>query len=145
MTQISNNLGEVVEYTYDAMGNRTSQLMKDASGKLAQQQTWAYDELGRLLRAVGAEGQTHKYGYDLNDNPTLSRTPKQHDTNSAYDALNRLVSSTDPLEGVTGLTYDAQDNLTQVVDPRGVTTRYEYDGLGNLTKLISPDLSLIHI
>jgi len=139
LTQISNNLGEVVEYTYDAMGNRTSQRMKDASGKLAQQQTWAYDELGRLLRAVGAEGQTHKYGYDLNDNPTLSRTPKQHDTNSAYDALNRLVSSTDPLEGVTGLTYDAQDNLTQVVDPRGVTTRYEYDGLGNLTKLISPD------
>ncbi|OLU17147.1 sugar-binding protein [Pseudomonas sp. PA1(2017)] len=139
LTQISNNLGEVVDYSYDAMGNRTSQRIKDASGTLAQQQTWAYDELGRLLRAVGAEGQTHRYGYDLNDNPTLSRTPKQHDTNSAYDALNRLVSSTDPLEGVTGMTYDAQDNLTQVVDPRGVTTRYEYDGLGNLTKLISPD------
>lgn len=139
LTQISNNLGEIVEYTYDAMGNRTAQRLKDASGTLVQQQTWAYDELGRLLRSVGAEGQTYKYGYDLNDNPTLSRTPKQHDTNSAYDALNRLVSSTDPLEGVTGLAYDAQDNLTQVIDPRGVTTRYEYDGLGNLTKLISPD------
>lgn len=139
LTAISNNLGETVEYDYDAMGNRTAQRLSDASNNLTHLQTWAYDELGRLLRSVGAAGQTQQYGYDLNDNPTLSRTPKQHSTTSSFDALDRLVSSTDPLNGVTQLAYDAQDNLTQVQDPRGVTTRYEYDGLGNLTKLISPD------
>lgn len=139
LTAIANNLGEKVEYEYDLMGNRTAQRLSDASNNLTQQQTWAYDELGRLLRNVGAAGQTYQYGYDLNDNPTLSRTPKQHSTSSSFDALDRLVSSTDPLNGVTQLAYDAQDNLTQVKDPRGVTTQYEYDGLGNLTKLISPD------
>lgn len=139
LTKITNNLGETIEYSLDAMGNRTAQRLKDASSSLTQQQTWVYDELGRLLRSVGAGGQTSAQQYDLNDNPTVSTNPKQHSSTQAYDALNRVVSSTDPLSGVTALAYDAQDNLTQVQDPRGVTTQYQYDGLGNLTKQISPD------
>lgn len=139
LTKITNNLGETIEYSLDAMGNRTAQRLKDASSSLTQQQTWVYDELGRLLRSVGAAGQTSAYQYDLNDNPTVSTNPKQHSNTQAYDALNRVVSSTDPLSGVTALAYDAQNNLTQVQDPRGVTTQYQYDGLGNLTKQISPD------
>ncbi|WP_220815573.1 RHS repeat-associated core domain-containing protein [Pseudomonas paralcaligenes] len=139
LTQITNNLGESVEYDYDLMGNRTAQRLRDASSSLTQQQAWVYDELGRLLRSIGAGAQTTQYGYDLNDNPTLSKTPKQHSTNSSYDALNRLVSSTNPRNGNTALAYDAQDNLTKVTDPRGVITQYEYDGLGNQTKVISPD------
>jgi YD repeat-containing protein len=139
LTAISNNLGEKVEYDYDPMGNRTAQRLKDASSSLTQQQSWVYDELGRLLRSVGAQSQTHQYGYDLNDNPTLSANPKQHSISSSYAALDRLVASSDPLNGVTALAYDAQDNLTQVQDPRGVTTQYQYDGLGNLIKRTSPD------
>src|SRR6218665_2013406 len=64
LTRITNNLGESVEYDYDAMGNRTAQRLKDASSTLTQQQTWVYDELGRLLRSIGAAGQTARYGYD---------------------------------------------------------------------------------
>ena len=139
LTAITNNLGETVEYSLDAMGNRTAQRIKDSSSSMTQQQSWVYDELGRLLRSVGAAGQASGYQYDLNDNPTVSTNPKQHSNTKAYDALNRLVSNTDPLNGVTALAYDAQDNLTQVEDPRGVTTQYQYDGLGNLTKQISPD------
>nr|WP_298114614.1 RHS repeat-associated core domain-containing protein [uncultured Pseudomonas sp.] len=139
LTTISNNLGESIEFSLDAMGNRTAQRIKDASSNLTQQQTWVYDELGRLLRSIGAQGQTSQYGYDLNDNPTQTTNPKQHSHAQAYDALDRLVSNTDPLNGVTALAYDAQDNLTQVKDPRGVTTGYQYDGLGNLLQQTSPD------
>ena len=139
LTQITNSLGEAIEYSLDAMGNRTAQHLKDAGGNLSQQQSWVYDELGRLLRSVGAGGQTSAYQYDLNDNPTVSTNPKQHSHTQAYDALDRLVSNTDPLNGVSALAYDAQDNLTQVQDPRGVTTQYQYDGLGNLIQQISPD------
>jgi RHS repeat-associated protein len=139
LTKITNSLGEAIEYSLDAMGNRTAQRLKDAGGNLSQQQTWVYDELGRLLRSIGAQGQTSQYSYDLNDNPVVSTSPKQHSHTQAYDALDRLVSNTDPLNGVTALAYDAQDNLTQVQDPRGVTTQYQYDGLGNLIQQISPD------
>ena len=139
LTKITNNLGESIEFSLDSMGNRTAQWIKDASNHLTQQQTWVYDELGRLLRSIGAQGQTSQYGYDLNDNPTASTNPKQHSNTQAYDALDRLVSNTDPLNGVTALAYDAQDNLAQVKDPRGVTTGYQYDGLGNLIQQTSPD------
>jgi RHS repeat-associated protein len=139
LEKITNNLSESVEYDYDPMGNRTSQILKDASSTLTQQQTWVYDELGRLLRAVGAEGQTQQTGYDLNGNPNRSTTPKQHSTAIGYDALNRLVSTTDPRNGLTKFDYDAQDNLAQVTDPRNVVTEYKYDGLGNLFKVISKD------
>ncbi len=104
-----------------------------------RQQQWAYDELGRLLRAVGAGGQTRSFAYDLNDNPVGETNPRQFAHSQAFDALDRLVGQSDPLGGKTQLAYDAQDNLTEVKDPRGVTTRYEYDGLGNLTRLVSPD------
>jgi RHS repeat-associated protein len=139
LTAITNNLGETVEYSLDAMGNRTAQRLKDASNNLTQQQTWVYDELGRLLKSVGAGNQSRKQAYDLNDNPTLSTDPLNHNNNQAYDALDRLVQNTDPLSGVTRYQYDGQDNLTQVKDPRNVTTNYQYDGLGNLTQLSSPD------
>jgi RHS repeat-associated protein len=139
LTAISNNLGETVEYSLDAMGNRTAQRLKDASNNLTKQNTWVYDELGRLLKSVGAGNQTHQQAYDLNDNPTLSTDPLNHNNSQAYDALNRLVQNTDPLSGITRYEYDGQDNLTQVKDPRNVTTNYQYDGLGNLTQLSSPD------
>ena len=139
LTAITNNLGETVEYSLDAMGNRTAQRLKDASNNLTQQQTWVYDELGRLLKSVGAGNQSRKQAYDLNDNPTLSTDPLNHNNSQAYDALDRLVQNTDPLSGVTRYQYDGQDNLTQVKDPRNVTTNYQYDGLGNLTQLSSPD------
>ena len=136
---VTNNLGDKVEYDLDLMGNRTAQRLKDSGGVLTQQHQWVYDELGRLLRSVGAAGQNARQQYDLNDNPTVSTNPNNNSHNQAYDALNRLVQNTDPLNGVTGYEYDAQDNLTKVQDPRGVTTQYQYDGLGNLTQQISPD------
>lgn len=115
LSLITNNLGESVEYGYDTMGNRKSQILKDASNSLTQQQTWVYDEPGRLMRAIGAEGQTQEYGYDLNDNPNRSTTPKQHSTISGYDELNRLASSTDPRNGVTEYKYDGLGNLKQLI------------------------------
>ncbi|WP_437884324.1 RHS repeat-associated core domain-containing protein [Pseudomonas sp. LRF_L74] len=142
LVRITNNLGERVDYEYSVKGDRTSQKLRDSSGTLVQQQTWAYDELGRLLRAVGAVGQTSQYQYDLNDNQTAETNPRQNTYGSGYDALNRLISSTDPLGGVTGIGYDDLDNINQVTDPRGVITTYEYDGLGNLLRQNSPDTGL---
>ena len=142
LTAITNNLGEKIEYSLDAMGNRTAQRLKDASGSLTQQNTWIYDELGRLLKSIGAGNQTRQQAYDLNNNPVLATDPLSNKNSQAYDPLNRLVQHTDPLNGITQFGYDAQDNLTQVKDPRGVTTQYQYDGLGNLTQLTSPDTGI---
>ncbi|EPQ4941860.1 RHS repeat protein, partial [Pseudomonas aeruginosa] len=114
LVAIGNNLGERLEYDVDTKGNRTAQRIKDASGSLVRQQQWAYDELGRLLRAVGAGGQTRSFAYDLNDNPVGETNPRQFAHSQTFDALDRLVGQSDPLGGKTQLAYDAQDNLTEV-------------------------------
>lgn len=139
LTRITNGLGEQIAFDLDAMGNRTAQRITDTSGSLTKQQQWVYDELGRLLRSIGAGGQISRYQYDLNDNRTGTTNPRNYSHVRAFDALDRVVASSDPLSGVTALSYDAQDNLTQVTDPRGVVTQYAYDGLGNLTQQTSPD------
>ncbi|RFC35886.1 MAG: RHS repeat-associated core domain-containing protein [Candidatus Nitrotoga sp. SPKER] len=139
LTAITNNLGEKIEYSLDAMGNRTAQRLKDINGSLTKQNTWVYDELGRLLKSIGASNQIRQQTYDLNGNPVLIIDPLSNTNNQAYDPLNRLIQNTDPHNGITQFDHDSQGNLVQVKDPRGVTTRYQYDGLGNLTQLISPD------
>lgn len=52
LISVTNAQGETQSYTLDAMGNRTSALLKDASGTLVRQQHRTYDELGRLLTLV---------------------------------------------------------------------------------------------
>ncbi len=66
------------------------------SARAIPQQQWAYDELGRLLRAVGAGGQTRSFAYDLNDNPVGETNPRQFAHSQAFDALDRLVGQSDP-------------------------------------------------
>lgn len=144
LIQGTNNAGEQIEFDLDPMGNRTAVRIKDKTGQLTKQHQWVYDELGRLLRSVGAAGQASQTQYDLNDNPIALTNPRNHGHQRAFDSLNRLVMNTDPLNGITQLEYDAQDNLKQVRDPRGVTTQYQYDGLGNLTRVNSPDSGATH-
>ncbi|MBU2709381.1 RHS repeat protein, partial [Zooshikella marina] len=139
LTAVSNSQGERIEYTLDAMGNRTQQVLKSATGELVQTQSQVFDELGRLIRAVGAAGQTSKVSYDVNSNATGAVDANNHGSSYGFDALNRLVTSTDALNQVTKLDYDAQGNLAKVSAPNGAVTQYEYNGFGELVKRISAD------
>ncbi|WP_240998598.1 RHS repeat-associated core domain-containing protein [Pseudomonas viridiflava] len=136
---VRNRLDESINYTLDPMGNRTAESTKDSSGAVVHLQRRVFDELGRLIRVIGAGDQTQRYGYDLNDNQSSDTTPRNHETQQAFDALNRVSKIVDPLQGVTALGYNADDKVIKVVDPRGVTTLYTYDGLGNRTSSKSPD------
>ncbi|MCK9738080.1 RHS repeat-associated core domain-containing protein [Pseudomonas syringae] len=136
---IRNRLGESINYTLDPMGNRTAERTKDSSGAVVRLQRRAFDELGRLIKVIGASDQTQRYGYDLNDNQTSDTTPRNYKTQQAFDALNRVSKIVDPLRGSTALGYDLHDKITKVVDPRGVTTVYTYDGRGNRISSKSPD------
>ncbi|WP_234779039.1 RHS repeat-associated core domain-containing protein [Pseudomonas amygdali] len=136
---VRNRLGESINYTLDAMGNRTTERTKDSSGEVVRLQRRAFDELGRLIKVIGASDQTQRYGYDLNDNQTSDTTARNYKTQQAFDALNRVSKIVDPLRGATALGYNADDKITKVIDPRGVTTVYTYDGLGNRITSKSPD------
>jgi RHS repeat-associated protein len=139
LTAIADNLGNRIEYTLDAAGNRTREDVRDPSGTLRRTQSRVYNALSRLVQHIGGAGQTSAFAYDANGNQTQVTDPLGNPTTRAFDALNRLVSTEDALSGLTELTYDARDNLVSVTDPRGLVTTYVYDGLDNRIERTSPD------
>lgn len=106
---------------------------------LVRRQYTDYDELGRVRRQRGNDGQSVTYTYDANGNLTSAKNALGQTTTYTYDALNRLVDSRDPLNGRTRFQYDAADNITRVTDPRNNATTYTYDGFGQLWRQVSPD------
>ncbi len=142
LTAVQNNLLERIEYTLDASGNRTLEVIKDSVGGIVKSQSRQFDQISRLLKDIGANTQETQYGYDLNDNLDAMTDGRSNATSYGFDALNRLVSQTDPdLFDVT-YTYDSLDRIETVTDQRGLVTTYAYDAFGNLTSLSSPDTGL---
>jgi len=138
LTAIVNTLGERIEYSLDAAGNRTGETVKSTSGDIKRSQTRVFDELSRLLEIRGNNGQSQSFSYDTNNNNTRQLDAKGSSTVQEFDALNRLSSQLDANGGETQYQRDSQDRITQVIDPRGATTGYQYDAYGNLEQLNSP-------
>ena len=90
-----------------------------------------------------------EFQYDFAADGTLDQQTdgKGVITDFSYDALERLIDSTQDLGGTDPTTanalvqydYDAGGRLTQVNDPIDGTTSYQYDDLGNLLQTTSPD------
>jgi YD repeat-containing protein len=139
LTGMSDNLGNSIAYTLDAMGNRTLEQVFDPASALAQKRSRVYNSLNRLFQELGAQNQNTEYAYDDQGNVVSVKDPLNHVTANQYDALNRLAQVTDPNLGVTRYAYNGLDALTQVTDPRSLVTGYTVDGLGNLTQQASPD------
>ena len=142
LTEISDGAGNSIQYTLDAMGNRTATKTYDPSSVLHLTHTRVYNTLSELYQDVNAANTsavTTTYGYDSNGNQTTIAAPLSRNTTNAYDPLNRLSQITDPNSGNTYFGYDAENDLTSVKDPRSLTTSYGYNGFGDILQLISPD------
>jgi RHS repeat-associated protein len=142
LTEISDEAGNSIQYTLDAMGNRTAEKTYDPSNTLHRTHTRAFNTLNELYQDVNAANTsavTTTYGYDSNGNQNSIAAPLSRNTTNYYDALNRLDEVTDPNSGNTYFTYDAEDDLTSVKDPRSLTTSYGYTGFGDVKSLASPD------
>src|SRR5262249_54392508 len=142
LTQVSDGLGNAIDYTLDAMGNRTAENVYDPSNVLHRTHTRVFNTLNELFKDVNAAGTaavTTTFGYDNNGNQTSIAAPLARNTGNAYDELNRLKQITDPASGITKFGYDANDNLSSVTDPRNLVTSYGYNGFGDLVSQISPD------
>ena len=139
LIRISNAANEKIIYTYDAMGNRTRTEARTPGDAITATQSQVFDELGRLLRELGAAGQITAHGYDKDDNRTSTLDPRGKLYGYAFDALNRLSSETDPLSAQIVYAKDAADNLVSVTDPRSLTTSYVHNGWGEVIRETSPD------
>jgi RHS repeat-associated protein len=121
--------GQVAEYAYDALGNRT--VMTDSVGVTG----YGYDALSRLITLTHPLTGTVVYGYDLAGNRTSLTYPDGKVVTYTYYADNQLYQVFDWDGGITTHTYDDAGRLATTTLPNGVVTTHLYDAAGRLTRL----------
>lgn len=139
LTSVVNNGGERIDYAYNANGDMTARTVKSSTGAIVRQQSVLFDELGRLMRSIGAAGQQTLFRYDRTDNLTQVQDPRGGLFGYAYDGLQNLASLTDQAGGSVKLARDGKGDLTAYSDPRGITTNYVRNGFGEIIQEIGPD------
>ncbi|WP_185633778.1 RHS repeat-associated core domain-containing protein [Burkholderia sp. Bp9012] len=153
LTKIADALGNSIQYTLDASGNRTAENTYAAGSTTASRSlSRTYNNLGQLIKITDGLGHvvfdaSASGNYDGNGNLIQSKDANGYIQQNSYDALNRLTKTIANYNGADAATkntttqsvYDALDRLTQVIDPSNLATVYGYDGLGNRTSRQSPD------
>ena len=117
----------------------TSTVVKSTSATVVKQQSALFDELGRLMRSIGASSQQTSYGYDRTDKLVAVTDPRSNLYSYAYDALSRLFRETDQESAEVNLTRNAQDDVVAYSDPRSLATTYVRNGFGEVIQETSPD------
>jgi RHS repeat-associated protein len=136
--------GVLLEYNeYDGNGNKT--LARDGSGK---ETVFTYDGANRLVLRIDGNGTTEraetKFTYDATGNLETELDQRAKDlglafsVKNAYDALNRLETTTDGEGNLTRYDYDPEGNRTLVKEPEGAETTFAYDELGKLSSVAQP-------
>ena len=141
LTRITDGLGNYIEYTLDTEGNRTAEKTYDSTSTLRKALTQTFDIYNRL---DGSSQANEVVDYNFAPDGTLDQLTDGEGsvTDSSYDALRRLATTTQALGSLNVQTqygYDVADRLTSVTDPNGNATTYGYDDLGNLLAQTSPD------
>lgn len=121
VTQEVNPIGNTWQYGYDPVGNLTGRL--DAKGQLTNYQ---YNRENHLTHISYPDKSGVSFVYDAVYNQT-----EMHDslglTRNIYDALNRLLSSTNHIGQTVSYTYDPVGNRLSMTYPDGQTVSYTYD------------------
>ncbi|GAB2574346.1 RHS repeat-associated core domain-containing protein [Dyella jejuensis] len=152
LNKITDALGNYIQYTLDAAGDKTGEQIYDRGGDLHKSLARKYNALGQLITVIDGLNNTvfsaaASNSYDANGNLVLSSDALGVQRQLGYDALNRLVQTLDNYDGVdtatqntkTAYGYDSLNRLSQVTDPSSLDTAYSYDGLGDATGQVSPD------
>ncbi len=127
VTKVTDKMGRVTTFTYDAHGNLTSM-----TNALNQTIAWNYDQYGQLLGMTDALGHTSSIEYDAYGNIIASVNELGNRTQFEYDLIGHRLATVDPLGRRTSSTFDAIDRITTSTDTAGTVMKYEYDANSNL-------------
>nr|MCU0910458.1 hypothetical protein [Paracoccaceae bacterium] len=141
LTRATNPSGTYVSYSHDAMGNVTQTRQHDAAGAQQFSVSAEFDELGRLMRSVGAE--VVGFSYDAEDNLIESTDAFGFARRQFHDALNRIVEEVDEDGSTTLLERNDAGQVTRYTDPRSIDTTMVYNGFGEIVSETSADRGTI--
>ena len=153
ITRITGSSGKTIEYSYDVNGNLsvvTDEAGKNTAFKYDRNHYLAdiidsrgvkiarneYDENGRLIATVDANGNRLEFSHDIDGRRDVVTDRLGNSTLYIYDNRGNVISETDALGNTTLSTYDERGNLKTRTDALGNTTTYNYDSQGNLISVM---------
>ena len=121
--------GKKTDYTYDAAGNKLTQVETDTTGNTSpsngQVRTWAWTYhttaplTGLVATSTDPRGKVTSYTYD-----------------TAGTSTGNVASMTNPLGHVSSYLYDGAGRVTRATEPNGLQTSMAYDARGRLTQTV---------
>jgi RHS repeat-associated protein len=140
LATVTDAAGGVTEYTYDASGRmRTT---KDARGIIWM--TNDYDSAGRVIRQTQADGTSYEFAYTLDAQGKITQVdvtdPRGYVRRVTLNTKGYVLTDTralgQPIQQTTTYERNAATNqITAVVDPLGRRTEFTYDSQGNRTSV----------
>lgn len=133
LVSVTDPVGQVISYTYDLNGNRTT--VTTPSGTTSS----TYDALNRLETVTDSNGGVTSTTYDAEGNVVRTVYPNQTCTDYQYDALNRVIAvdhSSLTGSAIASFHYTLNPNGTraQVQEQHGRHVQYQYDALKRLVE-----------
>ena len=151
ITSIVSPTGKTVTYTYDGNGDLAA--VTDVSGETTRFEYEnhyltniidprgvnvsrnIYDDDGRLIKTIDADGNEIKYDHDVDGREERITDRNGNTTLYIYDQYGNILSQTDPNGNTVTNTYDSNGNPASKTDALGNTTNYNYDGSGNMLSM----------
>jgi RHS repeat-associated protein len=125
----SSDSNDVVNYSYDVMGNRTS--MKGSEGET----DYVYDKMGRLIDVNSPTEEDVKYEYDELGRKSKLIYPDGRYVTYSYDDLNRMTAAIDSDGNKTTYIYDAGNRRIETDLPNGDKVKYTYNEANQIVSL----------
>jgi RHS repeat-associated protein len=145
LTGWADNRGASGSYTLDAIGNRTTESIKNAAGQVAWQTVRSINEVNRVVaETVGASGDALSSGISYNANGDLVQEANGLGESTTYglDGLKRLAAITNAQGASAQISYNALDSVVAASDFKGAVTSYDRDAQGNAKRTHSNDAGL---
>lgn len=135
LISVTDDAGRTVSFTYDDNHNLIDII--DPSGIAVGRNE--YDEEGRLVAVIDADGNRTEYTHDVEGRTEVVKDRRGNTTVYTYDDNGNVLQTTDAYGNKTKNTYDAYNNLLSTTDANGNTTSYVYDSSGNVTEVTAAD------
>lgn len=135
LVSVTDPAGRTVSFAYDKKHNLIS--MTDPMGVAVARNE--YDDDGRLIATIDADGKRMEYDYDVEGRTQSVKDRRGNTTVYTYDDNGNVVQTVDAYGNKTTNTYDKSNNLLFTTDANGNTTGYAYDKSGNVTKVTAAD------
>lgn len=107
--------------------------------------TFAYDNDGRLIKEMNAQGKTKTFTYNILGYLTRVKDENDRNTSYSYNYLGNVLAETQVLLGATNknvtirYSYDDRGNLLSVTDQNNRVTTYKYNVLNERIEQTLPD------